>query len=253
MDLTVAIEHDNTGIWYGRFIDYLGTHARAHGRLVLLDRLEQELQYHLDWLRRHDEDVAEIAEAKIVIGEELAGIRKLGESGGEVAFFEFDRRKVTQLSLEKAIRLMRHSRRDLQELIVDIRPQMMLMVLPHKKRNILDILSHVCNAEEFYVSRLGLDADTAYKRNVGMTESEIQELPIVDRLGVVRTACVETLREMVPLVSGKCFARSEYTSYPDELWSAHKVLRRFLEHEREHFYNIRGYLGIPIRNPIETS
>ena len=56
----------------------------------------------------------------------------------------------------------------------------------------------------------------------------------------------DTLRQIVPLKTG-VFTRADFTSYPTEQWTARKVLRRFLEHEREHIYNIRWYLGKDIR------
>jgi hypothetical protein len=66
----------------------------------------------------------------------------------------------------------------------------------------------------------------------------------------LRRGCVETLRRLVPSKGDQVFTRAQYTSYPDERWTAHKILRRFLEHEREHIYNIREYLGLSPRGPI---
>ena len=81
-----------------------------------------------------------------------------------------------------------------------------------------------------------------------MPISQVDELPIMTRLVAVREACVRTLRDIIPTKGKEIFQRQEYTDYPKEQWTAHKVLRRFLEHEREHIYNIREYLGVPIRS-----
>ena len=65
-------------------------------------------------------------------------------------------------------------------------------------------------------------------------------------MNIVRKACKKTLKETLIKKDG-IFMRPEYTQYPNEQWTARKVLRRFLEHEREHTYNIRWYLGMKIR------
>jgi hypothetical protein len=111
----------------------------------------------------------------------------------------------------------------------------------------------MCNAEEWYVSRLGPDADADYESSLGMTVKEADALPVSQRLETVRRGCVETLRRLVPSRGDRVFTRAQYTSYPDEKWTAHKILRRFLEHEREHIYNIRGYLGVPPRDPLPSN
>ena len=79
-----------------------------------------------------------------------------------------------------------------------------------------------------------------------MKVEEADKLPINERLSTVRQACITTLEELISVKTG-VFTRAEYTNYPDERWTPKKVLRRFLEHEREHIYNIRWYLGEPPR------
>jgi hypothetical protein len=80
-----------------------------------------------------------------------------------------------------------------------------------------------------------------------MSVNDADKLQVFERLNTVRHACVETLTQIIPVKSDEVFTRPEYTNYPDERWTAHKVIRRFLEHEREHIYNIREYLGLSIR------
>jgi hypothetical protein len=116
-----------------------------------------------------------------------------------------------------------------------------------KKRSINDILSHVCNAEEFYISRLGKDADVVYEQYLGTPVFEVDKLPVFNRLELVRFAAVKTLEAIIPSKREAVFQRREYSRYPEEQWTAFKILRRFLEHEREHIFNIREYLNLQIR------
>ena len=248
MKLTAALETGTTGLWYGRIAELMGTHARASTRIGVLDELQSELLYHIGWMRRHGDEPPRVRCSKLVVGEEASGISQLGESGGEVALFMYDVKPVPERFLDDCVRWMGYNRADLLAQVENLPAETMAYVPPGKRRNITQILGHVCNAEEWYVSRLGPDADRLYESSLGMSVKEADALPVSERLGVVRRGCVETLRRLVPSKSDRVFTRAQYSSYPNEKWTAHKVLRRFLEHEREHIYNIRGYLGVPPRD-----
>jgi hypothetical protein len=188
--------------------------------------------------------------SKLVVGEDVSGIAWLGESGGEVALFRYDVKPVSEKLLEDCVRWMGHNRADMLAQVRGLPAETMAHVPPGKKRNITQILGHVCDAEEWYVSRLGPDAQALYESSLGMAVREADALPTLQRMETVRRGCVETLRRLVPSKGDQVFTRAQYTSYPDERWTAHKILRRFLEHEREHIYNIREYLGLSPRGPI---
>lgn len=247
MALGVALETGTTCLWYGRILELIGTHARSSSRDDILMILDRELIYHLEWLGQHGETPLSYKDTTLVITEEMNEISQLGESGGEVALFNYDVKPVSKQLLDYCLRLMSYNRSDLLSEIRDLKNDTLTYTPPMKSRNINQILHHICNAEEFYVSRLGSKADQIYEYNLGMRVNEADKLPVIERLSVVRRGCVETLKQVVPGKKDQVFTRSEYTNYPDEKWTAHKVLRRFLEHEREHIYNIREYLGLPLR------
>lgn len=249
MKLTAALETGTTGLWYGRVAELLGTHARASTRAGVLNELQSELLYHVEWLRRHREKPPRASHTTLNVSEEVTGMGLLGESGGEVALFRYDIKPVHEKLLEDSIRWMSHNRADLLDQVRDLHAETMAHVPPGKKRSITQILGHICNAEEWYVSRLGPNADAVYESSLGMSVKEADALPAFERLETVRRGCIKTLRQLVPTRGDQVFTRAQYTSYPDERWTAHKVLRRFLEHEREHIYNIRDYLGVPPRGP----
>jgi uncharacterized damage-inducible protein DinB len=247
LKLSVAIEYGTTGVWYGRYIEYLGTHARAFDRPTLLDELEKELNFHLSWMDKHGITAPIVSNPEIVVVEEQTDINELGVSGGEVALFEFDKQLVTNNQLQAGIQYMTFNRRDLLELVKDLTTSELEFTPTGKGRNITQILSHICNAEEWYISRMGKKATQKYLEYAQLSESELDKLSIFDRLETVRAACIETLKSIIPHLEDMVFKRPEFTNYPNEKWTAYKVLRRFLEHEREHYYNIKEYLGIPPR------
>jgi hypothetical protein len=248
--LDIAIENGGTGVWYGRIIELLGTHAKSATRDGILIELRDELTYHLRWLTKHGESPDVVETQDFNIREEITGIGELGESGGEVALFDFDHQAVDEGLVSAAVRYMRYNRQDLLSQCSNLNKEQMECIPSGKRRNINEILQHICNAEEFYVSRLGEEAERIYEQNLGRKVSDADILPIFTRLADVRTACVKTLEVLLPQSKSVVFRRREYTEYPEEKWTAYKVLRRFLEHEREHIYNIREYLKSPIR-PID--
>jgi hypothetical protein len=248
LNASAALEHGTTGLWYGRIIEFIGTHARSETRAQLLCDLSDELLYNLKWLESHGEPVRGVAPKELEVKEEITGVGDLGESGGEVALFQFDIRPVSANSVNRMLRHMEFNREDLLTLCEHLGSEQMRLVPPGKGRSIEGILAHICNAEEFYISRMGADADRLYETRLGMPVAEADEIPVFERLRVVRAACVGTLRELVPDLHDSVFTRTKYSKYPEEQWTAHKVMRRFLEHEREHIYNIREYLELPIRH-----
>lgn len=247
MSARVVVEKGTTRKWYGRCTEFPGTIAWGESKDGLLAELEKELTYHISWLRHHKEQVPAFERTTLTLDEEMHNICELGESGGEVAFFQWDRNPVTPEDMQYFFRLMAYNREDLLTVAENLSDDQLAIKPEGKLRTITDILHHICNAEEFYLSRLGPDADALYQRHAGLPITTVDALPIFQRLRVVRSACCRTLEDMIPGRGSSIFTREEYTEHPDEKWTAHKVMRRFLEHEREHIYNIQEYLGEPLR------
>ncbi|MGD2248737.1 MAG: DinB family protein [Candidatus Methanofastidiosia archaeon] len=247
MRFPVAIEQGT--IWYGRFINFPGTIARAPTKKILMKELRKELVYHISWLKKHHEKTPDFNTIEIHITEEIHNIKQLGESGGEVAFFSYDTQPITKNRLPSFIRLMNYNRDDLLHVVTSLPKKTLTWIPPEKSRTIINILHHVCNAEEFYISRFGFKASKKYEKYAKLKQKDIDNLPILERLTTVRNACIKTLQDVV-FDTNTIFTHSKYTKYPDEKWSSHKVLRRFLEHEREHLYNILEYIDLKLKNDI---
>lgn len=247
MKYNAAIETGTTGLWYGRLIELIGTHARAETYDLLIQELLDEINYHKLWLIKHDEPHFETVSLDIISSEFVRDVDLLGESGGAVARFEYDLQPVEDILLQRCLLYMDYNRMDLLNLLKTLSNEQFNYTPYGKKRNIKQILRHICNAEEWYITRLGLTAENIYEINLGIKANEAKRLSVFDRMSLVRKACKATLKEIIPQKDG-VFTRQDYTNYPLEEWTARKVLRRFLEHEREHTYNIRWYLGLKIRS-----
>ncbi|MFX1282913.1 MAG: DinB family protein [Promethearchaeota archaeon] len=240
--LSAAIESGTTCKWYGRIIKFPGTIAKGNSKRELIQNLDSEVNEYILWLKHYNEEISISIDEKIVIKEEVFNVADLGESGGTVALFEFDKLPVTSKKLNYYFRLMDFSRQSLLELINKIPVDRLSEQLPHGKRTTTQILTHIANAEEWYKSRLGKEADILYEEYVGMPIDRLDKKPILDRLKHVRKGCIYVLKNLGIQKGAKIFTRESYTNYPKEQWSFNKVLRRFIEHEREHFYSIRNWV-----------
>ncbi len=240
--LSAAIENGTTGKWYGRIIEFPGTIAKANSRGELLQNLESEVNEYILWLKHYNEEISISIHEKIIIKEEVFNVTRLGESGGTVALFEFDKQPVTSKRLRYYLKLMEFSRQSLLELISKIPLDKLSEQLPNSKRTTTQILIHIANAEEWYKSRLGKEADIQYEKYIGMSIDRLDKKPVLERLEHVRRGCIYVLKNLSVQKGAKIFTRDAYTNYPKEQWSFNKVLRRFIEHEREHFYSIRKWM-----------
>ncbi|MFX0123490.1 MAG: DinB family protein [Candidatus Hodarchaeota archaeon] len=234
-----AIEKGTTSTWYGRIIDLPGTISKANSRETLLQNLESEVNEYILWLRHYNEEISISPNERIIIKEELSNIPQLGESGGTVALFKFDKQAITSERLCYYLKLMEFSRQSLLELIGEIPLEKLSDSLPYSDRTIMQVLSHISNAEEWYKSRLGKEADILHERYVGMAITRLDKKPVLERLELVRRGCINVLKDLVVQKGARIFTRDAFTNYPEEQWTSNKVLRRFIEHEREHHYSIK--------------
>lgn len=213
----------------------------------MLQNLESEVNEHILWLKHYNEEISISTNERIIIKEEIFNVTQLGESGGTVALFEFDKQPVTSERLRYYLKLMEYSRQSILELIGEIPLEILSEQLPDSNRTTIQILTHISNAEEWYKSRLEKEADDLYEKYIGMPIDRLDKKPVLERLELVRRGCINVLKDLVVQKGARIFTRDAFTNYPKEQWSSNKVLWRFIEHEREHYYSIRKRMRYIIR------
>jgi hypothetical protein len=142
------------------------------------------------------------------------------EPGYEVnAFFAADRPPILKRELPLFRDLLKAGRRSLLAVVEGLRDTDLTRKYEGERWSILEILGHVAGAEWWYLERVGVAFDRA-------------ELPdeVFLRLGKVREYLVENLPRLATVAG--VFSRT------GETWSARKVLRRALWHERDHTAHI---------------
>ena len=221
----VCLEVGEDGTCMAHVPELLGCFAVGSTREETLELLRNAISEHLAWLAEHKEVPApstEASEVEIEVVEEISTPASYPRRPDEpVAFFAADEEPLSYHDLQTAVRLMEHARRDLLEFLKDA-PDSLLHWRPGPDDpSIAETLLHMARVEANYLAHL---------------EEETQQQPF-PQLAAVRSWVYHRLSRLTET------ELSRLTTHRDEKWSTRKVLRRFVEHDREHTAHIRSLLA----------
>lgn len=223
----VCLEIADDGRCLAHVLELVGCTVRAPTQHEALRQLPAVIRDYHAWLRHHGEPAPPTDEPiEIRVAGKSTGFGPF-DPGDAAALFPPDREPVTPDEMEDHFRLMAHARADLLAL-VQVLPDDLLAWQPDPHSfSIRRLLRHIGNAEEWYVSRL-VPPET---------------LPLFEFLEMERRTAVARLRQLTQEERAGVFHPAHWTDHPEEAWTARKVLRRLLEHEREHTAQIREMLA----------
>lgn len=184
-----------------------------------------------EWLKKHDEPGVEPVPARDVKAEvvEIQEVPGFGKSGSAMGFFAPDAQPVTEEDIAAAVRRLSHARRDLLGVVRGLPPQALDWEPPGRKRTIRRNLVHVCQRQGFYLSRLlGMEGVRAVLPEPWPEDT-------FTCLDWVMDQTVAALLDLAPELRVGVVRAEE----PAEVWTARKMLRRFVEHELEHLDVVR--------------
>jgi predicted RNase H-like HicB family nuclease/uncharacterized damage-inducible protein DinB len=226
----VCLEVAGDGTCMAHVPELMGCFAVGSTREEALERLHGAVTEYLAWLAEHGEAPALSTESEVAemeVGEEVSTPGSYPrEPGDPIAFFAADREAFSYHELQTAVRLIEHARRDLLEFLRDV-PEGVLHWRPGPEEwSIGETLLHMAHAEASYIARLD-------------DESERSPFP---QMAAIRSWAYHRLSRLTEA------ELSRLTTHRGEQWSARKVLRRFLEHDREHTAYIRSLVARYRRN-----
>ncbi len=216
MQYNVYLEVQDDGATMAHVAQLPGCTSSGATQEVALARLPEAIQAYNAWLRAHGEPAAEPDEP---IGIEVGGTVRdsdphLGDTSG---LLPTDQQPVTPAEVAQFLRLMAYSRRDLLDQVTGMSRELLCWQPSDGSDGtdswcIDDILEHVARAERVYASRLSGN--------------------VFEILEEARQAAVDRMARLTEQ------ELSQTTEHQGEYWTARKVFRRFLEHEREHVQQI---------------
>jgi predicted RNase H-like HicB family nuclease/uncharacterized damage-inducible protein DinB len=237
---SVFLEIADDGLCMAHVLDLPGCIARAPTRGEALRQLPDAIRDYHAWLQRHGEAAPFEESIEIEIADASTGFGPFNP-GDAAALFSPDQRPITPDEVEYHLRLMSYSRADLLDLVHDLPDEMLDWQPDAQSFPTRRLLRHIGNAEEWYVSRV------VPPETLPSEWEHDEDMPSMNFLEMERRTATARLRQLTEAERSDVFYPRLWTQHPEEPWTARKVMRRFLEHEREHTGQIRHLLAVAAR------
>lgn len=214
----IVCAEENDRKWVAHVPDLPGCYAADTNREKAIQSIPDTIQEYVLWCESHGIRISGLTGPMIV----AEVIRSWDfEDGIEVnAFFASDRPPMLVEELNEYELLLNATRKDLLSVIKGMSPTELSREFEGERWSILGVLAHVARAELWYLDRLGL----------AFSKAELPSEPI-EALTKVREHLLARLPALVKQVG--------VVTIGGETWSARKVLRRALWHERDHTEHIQ--------------
>lgn len=222
------LEEDVDGTCLGHVPDLAGCTAAGSNRTAAVAALPAAIRAYLEWCGAHGDPLPEDGLIQVVVAEVAQGCRPW-RRGGANALFSVDRAPLGDAELRTYLRRMSYARADLLEWVRALPAGALAAPAPDAGQTVGEVLTHVCDCEEWYLSRLGQRVAAA-----------LDGQDILQRLVDGRARAVEAILRLAPRQRDLVYIPTDQPSEnPEEGWTLRKVLRRFLEHELEHLQGLR--------------
>ncbi len=184
-----------------------------------------------DWLEKHGENTPDISnKLEIEVTEMLRLDYNPVKAGKPEPLFWSEVPPVKKEDIKRTIRLIAYSRKDLLNLVSNLTGKQLSFKSPDKPRTVKNCLKHIAYVETWYITRLNIELSENYPKDV------------FGLLNYTRKMVVSSLSNLPKEKMRGIFQPSKYKSPICDLWTARKVLRRLVDHERLHTKYIQSLL-----------
>jgi hypothetical protein len=219
MLIKIGLENGFEGKSIAWILDYPGCFATgAEGSEAIL-KVPQALVAYQDWIADHTPDswLADLGNFDVRLAEVL-GVEH--DDTRWLNWFQDDARPLSEAEVEHGLLVLEWMRSDLLFHTASLKTHELDQPFEGEQWSIRGILDHLSNAEYWYLGRLGL---------AGLEKSALSA-DVFERLAQVRAR----LNEVLPQLAGS----TEVRTVDGVCWSARKVLRRAVWHEKDHIQHI---------------
>lgn len=226
MIVDVYLQVKRTGKTHAHVLDLPGCNWLADTPEAAWSRAEASISAHLAWLRKYS--LTKLPEDELIIPRLAQQHKSCAREGNLIGFFESERQPVANEEIPHFLELMKYARIELLQKVHDLPEETINWKPEPDSWSIEETLRHVAGAERWYLTRILKPTTIPHFKPC---KTVWQRLEIVRALAL---DCLSTLNETV--------LRMVVADESGELWSARKVFRRFVEHEREHTAHIQEIL-----------
>jgi uncharacterized damage-inducible protein DinB len=223
MRYRIAVEDIETDHWVAWALDLPGCYSRAKTSSQAIALAPASIARYYDWITSRDSSLVTLDQPfEIEVVEVFHSYPSQRDPEYVVnAFFEDDNRPLCYWEIVIIQRLLDWSHDDFwQALLPAGEGQLEQPIAGEVQGSIAGVVQHVANAENWYLGMLGL----------GLEQARLPPNPI-ERIDAVRNHTKQQLWKLT--------GETRITENYDEQWSARKVCRRLLWHERDHTQHIR--------------
>ena len=214
----VVCAEEIEGNWVAHAPDLPGCYTTHKERETAISSVPKAVEGYIKWSNEHGLRISGLSGPMVVAEVARSWIY---EQDYEVnAFFASDRPPLTEGEVQELEKILQATRQDLESELEGVSEEAANTELPGERWSLLGVLNHVATAEQWYFDRMGLALATA-------------ELPAdpITRLAKVRDNTLTNLSKLAALKG--------VVTLSGETWSARKVMRRTLWHERDHTEHLR--------------
>jgi predicted RNase H-like HicB family nuclease len=224
MKYYLGVEEIEPEHWLAWVFDLPGCFSRARTRPAVIAAAPDAIADYLDWLEGYSySGQRDVSHIRVEVGEEFEWF--VTDNDYRVnAFFEDDRRLLTADDSYHINWLLECSRKDLLSVMQPLTAEQLDRPVEGEVRgSIRGVLGHIAGAEHWYLESLHLAFDRS-------------EMPsdVFRALSKVRAQTIDRLADLT--------GNAAIGERKGELWSARKIVRRTLWHERAHTRQILRYL-----------
>ena len=243
MPLPIYLDVAASGRVMAHLLEPPGLGVRFPSREDMARHLPGHLDTHLAWLRAHAEAVP-AGPPDYVVAEEIAVAGDF-ESGDDVGFYAPDTVPPTPEEVERYLRIAGHAHTDLLALVEPLDGAALDWVRGEHTRPIRRVLRHIVGAELWYMTRIIDDPKAAGLPEIIRDADERCDATedMMERVRIVWSAFQRWARSLAPEQRARVVLPTWFTSPSGERWTARKMLRRCIEHCREHTRSIEQILA----------
>jgi predicted RNase H-like HicB family nuclease len=238
---------EGDGCYYAHAIDLLGCFSKADSKSEAIDLILKDARQYSEWLLAIEETKEVMPKAKdfldninaFEIIEEFRGIPMLRDSCGTSALFTSDKELIEEPLFEFYITIINKLPENLLRIVFQYSNEERNVTIIEGRPTINEELTDFYNAEMFYIKRFGEIVEQKFFETIDMTKDELDTLSILERVIKVRQGAISLLRYYYKKLDDQVFLSQDNTEVPEEEWTIKKIVRKFIEHERERTAAIR--------------
>jgi len=233
----VYLEVDRKGFCMVHVRELPGCFVWDKAQKKTLDKVPEAVKGYLSFLKKNGEkNISVPKKLEYDIVETQKGTCPV-ISGSKAALFSYDLLPPSKTFINQCIRWMGYNRKELLKRVGKLSDEILDWKPEKKVRSIRETLNHVANCDLWYLSRL-----KDFKELYAVPEYPKEK--IFEKLRAYRELAIRVLKSLSVEDRNKINVPRKWTKHKDEKWTAGKMLRRFLEHEREHIGTIEKTLSL---------